>query len=308
MFLDVATKPWDYGNHALWLSGQAILPIVTTPTYNLAPHEGQDVVGAYDHHPDRFLERLHSAELPPPHSDVYCAGFELGSWRCVQFAAHLISWLPEYALPEEELQIHHGNAYVKFNQAAVRVYTSPKYAKRGEAGEIALHAICRDFFGTVPISSRVFYKSASNDVVKSFDLVHARFPEGSQPQIWLGESKLYEKSDAAIADAIASVTKHLDARFLTEQKLLLGHQIPKSTPHYAEVKKLFESQTSIDNLLSSATFVVGICGQPRVEGGKAGQPDVCKRGEGRAGASSGKIAEMRTRHEGAGPPHLCPIG
>jgi uncharacterized protein DUF1837 len=40
------------------------------------------------------------------------------------------------------------------------VLVSPleKYKNRGEAGEIALHAICRDYFDTMPISPRVFYK------------------------------------------------------------------------------------------------------------------------------------------------------
>ena len=84
---------------------------------------------------------------------------------------------PEYALPEDELDVTHANIYVKLKKAAIRVYTSEEYKKRGEAGEVTLHAICRDYFDTLPISPRVFYKSASNDVVKAFDMVHARFPE-----------------------------------------------------------------------------------------------------------------------------------
>jgi hypothetical protein len=54
-------------------------------------------------------------------------------------------WLPDYALLEDELRVNHGNMLLKLNQAAVRVYTSPEYERRGEAGEIALHVICRDF-------------------------------------------------------------------------------------------------------------------------------------------------------------------
>ena len=69
-----------------------------------------------------------------------------------------IEWLPEYALPEDGLAVTHANIYVKLREAAVRVYTSEKYTKRGEAGEITLHAICRDYFDTLPISPRVFLK------------------------------------------------------------------------------------------------------------------------------------------------------
>jgi hypothetical protein len=147
---------------------------------------------------------------------------------------------------------------VKLKQAAMRVYTSEKYKKRGEAGEIALHAICRDYFGTLPISNRVFYKSASNDVVKAFDMVHARFPDKGGVELWLGESKLYMDTKDAIADALRSVTEHLKQGFLREQKLILGPQIPKTTPRYDELMQLFEPQTSLDKFISSGVFVIGI--------------------------------------------------
>ena len=213
----------------------------------------------YDTNPDRFLKDLHFDAAANPVAGIYCAGFELEKWRSVQFATDLVEWLPEYALPEEELNITHANMYVKLRQAAVRVYTSQKYERRGEVGEIALHAICRDFFGTIPISSRVFYKSASNDVIKAFDLVHARFPKPDALEIWLGELKLYENDAQAIVDAISSVRAHIEQGFLQNQKLLLGPQIPKSTPHYENVMALFKSQTSINSLLASSLFVIGIC-------------------------------------------------
>jgi hypothetical protein len=45
---------------------------------------------------------------------------------------------------------------------------------------------------------------------------------------------------------------------LKSQKLLLGPQIPKSTPHYEELLEIFQSQTSLDKFLKAAVFVVGI--------------------------------------------------
>ena len=215
-------------------------------------------MSAYDHKPRRFLERLHFKDQGNPIDGICCAGFELTAWRCVPFAEHLIEWLPEYALPEEELSVTHANMYVKLKQAAVRVYTSEKYKKRGEAGEIALHAICRDYFGTLPISNRVFYKSASNDVVKAFDMVHARFPDNGGVELWLGESKLYVDTADAIGEALKSVTEHLEQGFLKQQKLILGPQIPKTTPCYDELMELFEPQTSLDKFISSGVFVIGI--------------------------------------------------
>jgi len=212
----------------------------------------------YDNKPDRFLEKLHGSEIELLHSNLLCVGFELGTWRCKGFAFHLAEWLPDYALPEEELSVNHANSLTKIRQAAVRVYTSPKYQRRGETGEIALHAICRDFFGTIPISPRVFYKSASNDVVKAFDMVHARLPERDPIEIWLGESKLYIDGTSAMADAISSIRGHIQAGFLTNEKLLLGPQIPRTTPRYEEVSAIFKASTSLDELLKSAVFAVGI--------------------------------------------------
>lgn len=212
----------------------------------------------YIHKPRRLLERLHFDDSGNSVETICCAGFELNAWRCVPFAEHLIEWLPEYALPEEELAITHANMYVKLKQAAIRVYTSEKYKKRGEAGEITLHAICRDYFDTLPISPRVFYKSATNDVVKAFDLVHARFPAGGSVELWLGESKLYTDTKEAITEALKSVTGHLKQGFLREQKLLLGPQIPKTTPHYDELMQIFEPQTSLDKFLQAGVFVIGI--------------------------------------------------
>jgi hypothetical protein len=212
---------------------------------------------AYSRKPSRFLEKLHFSSETKPVETLCCAGFQMQAWRCKPFARHLIEWLPDYALTEDELDLHHGNAFDKISQAAVRVYTSEKYQTRGEAGEIALHAICRDFFDTIPISPRVFYQSASNDVVKAFDMVHARIIE-NDVEIWLGEAKLYQNRPAAIAEAIRSVQKHLTEGFLTNQKLLLGPQIPKNAPHYSTIRALFSSQASIDRLLESAVIAIGI--------------------------------------------------
>ena len=40
--------------------------------------------------------------------------------------------------------------------------------------------------------------------------------------------------------------------------MLLGPQIPKSTPRYEEIKKLFSKQESLDTLIGNAVFAVGI--------------------------------------------------
>lgn len=207
--------------------------------------------------PDRLLTRLHSVDAPWLH-DCYCVGFEVQQWRCGALADHIIDWMPDYALKEDELDVNHGNMYVRLKQAAARVYSTDHYGKRGELGEITLHAICRDFFGTIPLAPRVFYKTSSNDVVKSFDMAHIKYVGDSGFEIWLGESKFYKSGSHAVAAAIQSVKEHIDAGFLKHEKLLLGPQISKDLPHAESIRKLLASQTSLDALFQNAVFPVCI--------------------------------------------------
>lgn len=207
--------------------------------------------------PARLLTLLQSDDKPWDHQS-YCAGFEVKQWRSNALADHVIEWLPDYALKEDELSVNHGNMYVRLREAAARVYATDTYGKRGELGEVALHAICRDFFGTIPLAPRVFYKTASNDVVKSFDMVHIRYTDNEKFEIWLGESKFYKSGADAVASAIESIAQHIDAGFLKHEKLLLGPQVSKELPHADLIRKLLASQTSLDALFANAVFPVFI--------------------------------------------------
>lgn len=216
------------------------------------------MAGIYESKPDRLLKQLALEDTVNPGSSSYCAGFELQAWRCEALANHIVDWIADYALKEEELQVNHGNMYVRLRQAAVRIYTSKKYQGRGEIGEILLHAICRDYFGTIPIAPRVFYLSASNDVVKSFDMVHIRYLPDKRFELWLGEAKFYKDAQQGIQAAIASISEHIDQGFLNNEKLLLGPQISKNLPNYQEVRDLLSDKSSLDELFEAAVFPVCI--------------------------------------------------
>lgn len=212
-----------------------------------------------------------------PQMASYCAGYELSLWRCQPLADHLMEWIVDYALSEDELSVHHGNLYVRLREAAARIYTSKNYQKRGELGEVALHAVCRDFFGTIPIAPRVFYLTSSNDVVKSFDMVHVRYVSGQKPELWLGESKFYSDAKQAISAAVSSIRAHIDKGFLNNQKLILGPQISKSIPNYQEIRDLLSTQTSIDALFNNAIFPVLIaCNSATTKKSKKHCPEYTK--------------------------------
>lgn len=213
---------------------------------------------AYANLPERLLTCLYNSKDEVDGQALYCAGFELQKWRCDALAAHIMEWIADYALVEEELNVSHANMYVRLRQAAIRIYTSDKYQKRGEVGEITLHAICRDFFKTIPFAPRVHYLTASNDVVKSFDMVHVRYMDEGTFELWLGEAKFYKDSEEAITSAIESVRTHIDSGFLKSEKLLLGPQISKDIPHYEEIRALFSQNTSLDKLFETAVFPICI--------------------------------------------------
>ncbi|UOA33314.1 hypothetical protein DSM110093_03139 [Sulfitobacter sp. DSM 110093] len=189
--------------------------------------------------------------------ESYCAGFELSEWRCSGLADNLIEWIIDYALKSDELRdTNHTNTFVRLKQAASRVYTSAKYERRGEVGEIAAHAVCRTYFNTIPVAARVNYLSASNDPVKAFDLVHVRYIGNDDIELWLGEAKFFKSRNDAISDAIASIKGHITAGFLKNEKLLLGPQVSNDIPHSAKIKQLLSAEASLDDLIASAVFPV----------------------------------------------------
>ncbi|WP_170324567.1 HamA C-terminal domain-containing protein [Ruegeria arenilitoris] len=208
----------------------------------------------YEHTPPCVLQRISPKS---EHAEAYCAGFELSEWWCDGLAGNLIDWIIDYALKSDELtSLNHTNSYVRLREAAARVYTSPKYERRGEVGEIAAHAVCRKYFGTIPVAPRVNYLSASNDPVKAFDLVHVRYQEKGEVELWLGEAKFFKTRNDAVADAIKSISSHITRGFLTNEKLILGPQVSNDIPHSEKIKELLSSSVSLDRLIENAVFPV----------------------------------------------------
>jgi hypothetical protein len=120
---------------------------------------------------------------------------------------HLI----EFALTRDEWQnVNTATAYRALRRAARTVYLTDKYQNRGEVGELLLHAVMRHHYGTEPIVSKFYFKSAANDTVKGFDAAHVVFVNPPEDlELWLGEAKLYIDVDAAIRDVCGELSTHL---------------------------------------------------------------------------------------------------
>lgn len=208
--------------------------------------------------PPSFLE-IRSADVAlPPHLRSLCAGFDLGKWRRDELITHLLNWLPRFCLTEKEYtdRIFTEPATI-MGHAAKRLYTTEKYRRRGEIGELLLHIACRQIFETVPVICKLVYKSCFNDTVKGFDLVHM-VPSNNQlgAEIWLGESKFYLDPLAAVKEAVKSVVEHLDPDFLKQEKSLIADKIPEDLPNRDAVVKAFSDRERLETLIANGVFPI----------------------------------------------------
>ncbi|QDT29319.1 hypothetical protein Enr10x_46700 [Gimesia panareensis] len=126
-----------------------------------------------------------------------CIGYEAKKWRLDDFIDFVMEWLPEFSLNSKEREgIHHANSVEAIRKAAKLVYKTKKFAKRGEFGELFLHAAIRSIFKSTPAISKIFYKSSHNETVKGFDSVHVVGPL-DELELWIGEAKFYNEFNRA---------------------------------------------------------------------------------------------------------------
>lgn len=137
------------------------------------------------------------------------------------------------------------NAISLLRKAAKIVYSTDKYASRGEFGELLLHVSIRQVFKSLPAISKIYYKSSPNDPVKGFDAVHVVL-DGDQLELWLGEAKFYKDANAAIRDVIEELELHMQRDYLRTEFTLITNKIDGNWPHSDKLKLLLHPNTSLD--------------------------------------------------------------
>lgn len=207
-------------------------------------------------HPDPFLAvRVRTTTLTPNVLGV-CAGHEASKWRCEQLVTHLIKWLPEFALNYSDYEAISGhNAMEKTVEAAKALYTSTKYQKRGECGELLLHVIVRQVFCSCPAISKYFFKDSRNDTVKGFDAVHA-VAAADALELWLGEVKFYQDIHQAIAAVVDELQQHIDRDYLRSEFSAIKNKIDPAWPFAERLKKLIHPQKSLDEIFDAVVVPV----------------------------------------------------
>lgn len=206
--------------------------------------------------PEAFLTVRTRVSDPGTEGVGLCVGYELGSWRAERFAEHLIEWLPEFALTFSELEaVHHGNMVALLRDAAKKIYATEKFTKRGEFGELILHAAVRQVYGSLPAISKIFYKTSRNDTVKGFDSVHVVVKDDGL-ELWLGEAKFYDDVHRAIRDVVEELREHTKRDYLRDEFVLIAGKIDENWPHARDLKKLISPNTSLDQIFTRVCIPV----------------------------------------------------
>lgn len=122
------------------------------------------------------------------------------------------------------------------------------YNKRGEFGELILHVILRDYFGTAPLLSKIYFKDSDGITVHGFDSVHIGpdINDKAKYTLFLGESKLYyrAKGDAGkhgIKDLVQDIKNHLDVEFLKRECILIS----KKNDSYKALENYIDENTKV---------------------------------------------------------------
>jgi len=206
--------------------------------------------------PEPFFDIVVHDILRSPGLTAATAGFDGSAWRNEAMADYLFEWLPEFALKYSDLEdLGSATAMRLIKKAAKTIYTTEKYQRRGEFGELLLHALIREVFGSQPAISKIYYKSSTNETVKGFDAVHI-VESDKGLELWLGEVKFYKNINAAVRDVVPELLAHTDRDYLREEFILIDSKIDTGWQHAEKLRKLISERTPLDYIFERVCIPV----------------------------------------------------
>lgn len=160
----------------------------------------------------------------------------------------LMNALPEYVFANYE-NITTVNAMEKIREAAKALYNTEEYEainkyyidedvsfkeeaerhksySRGEFGEVLLHILLREFKGTIPLVSKVYFKDSRGVPAHGFDAVHI---SPNDKILWLGESKLYTDGKDGVDALIKDLKEHFTKNYMNEQFTIIKKCVDNNT-------------------------------------------------------------------------------
>lgn len=182
---------------------------------------------------------------------AYHVGFDQNKFRLLPLVETIRSVIPEYALGYHQgINIPLTEIVARLQDAAKTVYTTDKYKRRGEFGELILHLLLRDFCNSIPLISTIFFRDAPNIPAHGFDGVHVTI-NGNEKKLWLGESKLYKSGTDGVTDLVGDIVKHFNADYLRQQFNLITRKLPTNAPEIEYWRTLMHKNQKLDVIFSS---------------------------------------------------------
>jgi hypothetical protein len=189
-----------------------------------------------------ILLRIDESDLNSFLIDTDIGDDGISRYMLEEFAKVVIDVIPEYVFAQyRNEEISSLNAVDKLREAAHSIYKikefelmrryyllgdlqakqeldKSSYKNRGEFGELVLHLLLRDFKGTIPLVSKVYFKDSSGVPAHGFDTVHI---SPNEKVLWLGESKFYSDGKQGIRELLKDLENHFKKEFLDEQFIII---------------------------------------------------------------------------------------
>ncbi|WKN31366.1 DUF1837 domain-containing protein [Porifericola rhodea] len=198
-------------------------------------------------------EKIIEEQISESSLRCYNIGFDQNKFRLKPLLDIIADVIPEFSLGYYEgNSIPITEARRRLREAALRLYTTDKYSKRGEFGEVILHLLLRDFCGTIPLLSKINFKDSTNTTVKGFDGIHI-VNEGNAKKLWLGESKLYTSGVSGVKALAEDLKQHLNEDYLRKEFMLVSTKIHGSVPDRDYWLDLMHENNTLDAIFD------GIC-------------------------------------------------
>jgi hypothetical protein len=209
------------------------------------------VLKVYTQRPPALFEvRVQIVDTAPTARGL-CTGYDRNGWRNSDLADYLFEYLPDFALRYDELgPAGHDLWVTKLREAAQSVYTTDKFKRRGEFGELLLHAVIRELWESEPAVSKLYYKDGPNETVKGFDAVHVVVPSNGPLELLLGEVKFYKSIDKAMTDVAKELRDHFgNDDWLRSEFIAVTRKVSEAWPHAAELSQLLHRRRTIADIL-----------------------------------------------------------
>ena len=233
-------------------------------------------VMADEKYSNRVFDKAHLLEVTIDEDDImsFLVKMDIGDDNKLRYPANELARLVLSVLPEYVFQWHEGisleDAMSKVSEAAKRLYETDPYKvmrayyinnirdeetvdkvkklqenNRGEFGELLLHLLLRDFKGTMPLMSKVYFSDARGVPAHGFDAVHY-IPETKQ--LWLGESKLYGNGKSGLKSLIGDLREHLTRDYMHEQFVIIQKNLrtQSNTDKEEWIKRFQKNERLVD--------------------------------------------------------------